>query len=201
MKGLLIKDFLVLVKQMKLLLIIIPIIIITGGASFAASIAILIGAALPMTAIGYDEQAKWNELAVMMPYSKKSIVLSKYILGYIAIAVLAVLFTVVISLKSFENGYLMIGFSIVGGLLLIAINTPIMFKFGTQKVRFIYLLFIAVTTALGIVFKDNITNIPTNIINIIPADIINIIPILSIVFVIVLNVISVIISFKIKKNV
>ena len=57
MKGLLLKAFLVLVKQMKFLLILIPIIAITGGSSMA-SIAILVGAMLPMTAMAYDEQSE-----------------------------------------------------------------------------------------------------------------------------------------------
>ena len=51
-------------------LILIPIMAITGGVSMA-SIAILLGAMLPMTAMAYDEQSKWNDLAVLMPYSKK----------------------------------------------------------------------------------------------------------------------------------
>jgi ABC-2 type transport system permease protein len=80
MRGLLLKDFLVVTKQLKLFLIIIPVMAMVGGGSMA-SMAILMGSVLPMTAIAYDERSKWNEIAVMMPYSKKEIVLSKYLLG------------------------------------------------------------------------------------------------------------------------
>ncbi|MEG0372022.1 MAG: ABC-2 transporter permease [Clostridium sp.] len=82
MSGLLIKDILVITKQLKIFLIIIPVMAITGGGSMDM-LAILMSSVLPMTAIAYDERSKWNQIAVMMPYSRKDMVISKYLLGYI----------------------------------------------------------------------------------------------------------------------
>ena len=40
---------------------------------------------LPYTAMAYDERSKWNQLAAMMPYSDRDIVLSKYVFGWLFI--------------------------------------------------------------------------------------------------------------------
>ncbi len=197
MKGLLMKDFFVIAKQMKLYLLLIPVMAIMGGASLA-SIAILLGAVLPMTAIAYDEQAKWNELAVMMPYSKKSIVLSKYVLGYLCMAGTAVLFVIaqlitaaILHRNPSENLY-MISFSILSGLFLIAVNTPIMFKFGSQKGRFVFIAFMGLAVAVGTIFRDVMPEISVSLVNLIP--------VLAFVAALILNVVSVFISLCIKPS-
>lgn len=195
MKGLLTKDFLVIAKQLKLYLLIIPVMAIAGGASLA-SIAVLLGAVLPMTAMAYDEQSKWNEYAVMMPYSKKDIVFSKYLLGYIGMTGAAALFvmvqciiTIIQSGNLGENLY-MIFFSVLSGLLLIAVNTPILFKFGSQKGRFVFIAFLGLTAAVGTLIKDIFPEIPSNLSNLIPT--------LALVTALILNVASVSISLHIK---
>ncbi len=197
MKGLLMKDFFVITKQMKLYLLLIPVMAIMGGASLA-SIAILLGAVLPMTAIAYDEQAKWNELAVMMPYSKKSIVLSKYVLGYLCMAGAAVLFVIaqlitaaILHRNPSENLY-MISFSILSGLFLIAVNTPIMFKFGSQKGRFVFIAFMGLAVAVGTIFRDVMPEISVSLVNLIP--------VLAFVAALILNVVSVFVSLRIKQS-
>ena len=50
MKGLLIKDFMVIVKQLKLFIIVIPLMALAGGTT-AAPMAVLFGSMLPITAI------------------------------------------------------------------------------------------------------------------------------------------------------
>lgn len=195
MKGLLLKDFLVLTKQMKLFLILIPVMAIAGGAPMA-SIAILIGAVLPMTAMAYDEQSKWNDLAVMMPYSRKNIILSKYVLGYLCMTGAAVLFVAVKMIlsasqhKTLGESLYVVMFAIVSGLLLIAINTPISFKYGVQKGRFVFFIFMGVSVALGSMIRDQIPSIPEKMISLLPA--------ITVLSVLVINVFSILVSFRIK---
>lgn len=195
MKALMMKDFLVIIKQLKLFLLIIPIMAIIGGASIVP-IAILLGAAIPMTAIAYDEQSKWNELAVMMPYTKKNIVLSKYLLGYLCIAGAAILF-IIVQLITAISGYgnmgqtlFMLYFSILSGLFLIAVNTPIMFKFGTQKGRFVFIVFMGLIAAGGSIINNLYTEIPPNLAESFPM--------LLFVLAVMINVASVRISLQIK---
>ncbi len=145
MRALLTKDFLVLTKQLKVLLVLIPIMLLTGG-SFMASFAILIGAALPMTSFAYDEQSRWNELAAMLPYSDKDLVLSKYVLGYLCMAATALLSLAaelvlpVLGVKTPAPAGFILPTSCTISLLLIAINLPILRKFGAQKGRIVFIL-------------------------------------------------------------
>ena len=195
MKGLLIKDFLVLTKQMKLFLIIIPFIAITGGTSIA-SIGILLGAMLPMTAMAYDEQSKWNNLAIMMPYSRKDIILSKYVLGYLGMGCTFILFLLAqiiintIHPINIDEIIYMILFTIISGLLFISINIPIAFKYGTQKGRIVFIIFIGVISAAGTIFIDIIPTIPENIISVFPT--------IGIIIGLLLNVISIFLSLHIN---
>ena len=197
MKGLLLKDFLVLTKQLKFFLIWVVIMAIFSGSTMA-SIAILAGAMLPMTAMAYDERAKWNDLAVMMPYSRKSMILSKYLLGYLCMAGAALLFMTVqfiitaIQYKDFGGNLDMVMFAVVSGLLLIAIHTPLSFKYGMQKGGFVTFIFMGVFIALVSMIRDQIPSIPEKMISLLP---------IMIVFaVVVLNVISVFISLHLKKS-
>jgi ABC-2 type transport system permease protein len=90
MKALLLKDCYTLMKQIKIYIIMIIIFAIIPGYSIS-SIAMFYAAMLPITALAYDERSKWNSLAMMMPYSDESIVGSKYMLGYIAVAAASLL--------------------------------------------------------------------------------------------------------------
>ena len=144
MKGLLIKDFMVIVKQLKLFIIVIPLMALAGGTT-AAPMAVLFGSMLPITAIAYDERSKWDELAQMMPYSRLSLVLNKYLLGYIcmlAAATLAFISMLVMAAvgKGAEQGQAGIMlFSICCGMIFIAVNTPVIIKFGSEKGRFVFI--------------------------------------------------------------
>ena len=80
MKGLLIKDWKTLLKQMKVMLAIVVVFACIPG-TYMAAFALFYAAMLPVTALAYDERAKWDELAAMMPYTAKAIVGSKYVLG------------------------------------------------------------------------------------------------------------------------
>lgn len=197
MKGLFIKDLLVITKQLKLLLIVIPILAITGGNTMTCA-SILLGAMMPMIAIAYDEQSKWNELAVMMPYSKKALVLSKYMLGYLCMAGASVIYLFIqllltsISHEPISNTLFMLYFSIISGLFLIAVNTPIILKFGSQKGRIIFVVFMILAASLGSVINESIAQIPQIVIEVLPT--------ILFMFVILLNIISFSISLKIKQS-
>lgn len=195
MRGLLLKDFLVVTKQLKLFLIIIPVMAIVGGGSMA-TLAILMGSVLPMTAIAYDERSKWNEIAVMMPYSKKDIVLSKYLLGYLcmlgaAVLVMAAQIVMVSSGQGNVSGSVnMLLLSLASGLIFIAINTPVLFQFGSEKGRFVFIIAIAGAAGLGPIMK----NINSDIL----LSMLNTLPILLLGIGVVLNFVSIVISMRIK---
>ena len=73
MKGLLIKDRKTLLKQMKVMLAITALLACVPS-TYMSAFALFYAAMLPITALAYDERAKWDELAAMMPYTAKAIV-------------------------------------------------------------------------------------------------------------------------------
>ena len=197
MKSLLLKDFYVITKQLKIFLIIIPVIALTTGEAMS-TFSILLGAVLPMTAIAYDERSEWNELAAMMPYSKFDLIFSKYLLGYLCMFVAALL-VFIGQIIGKNNGIVAIDddikvllFAVMGGLIFIAINTPILFKFGSEKGRFVFIITMALVGASGPILQKVDSRIILKIFNLSP--------VILLAFVVILNMMSLMISMNIKKD-
>lgn len=197
MKSLLLKDFYVITKQLKIFLIIIPVLALTTGEAMS-TFSILLGAVLPMTAIAYDERSKWNELAAMMPYSKFDLIFSKYLLGYLCMFGAALL-VFIGQIIGKNNGIVVIDddinvllFAVMGGLIFIAINTPILFKFGSEKGRFVFIITMALVGASGPILQKVDSRIILKIFNLSP--------VILLAFVVILNVMSLMISMNIKKD-
>lgn len=197
MKSLLLKDFYVITKQLKIFLIIIPVIALTTGEAMS-TFSILLGAVLPMTAIAYDERSKWNELAAMMPYSKFDLIFSKYLLGYLCMfgAALLVFIGQIIGknngIVAIDDDIKVLLFAVMGGLIFIAINTPILFKFGSEKGRFVFIITMALVGASGPILQKVDSRIILKIFNLSP--------VILLAFVVILNVMSLMISMNIKKD-
>ena len=85
MKALVQKDFYVIWKQMRILVLVLALLSMVNSA-FNTVFLVVWCSMLPYTAMAYDERSHWNQLAAMMPYSKRDIVLSKYVLGWLCMA-------------------------------------------------------------------------------------------------------------------
>ncbi|HPF18706.1 MAG TPA: ABC-2 transporter permease [Bacillota bacterium] len=155
MKGLLLKDFYTLVVQMKLFLLMIAIFTLVPNFSMSG-FAIVYAAMLPITALAYDERSKWTQLAAMMPYTPTELVVSKYILGYATVAGAFVLSliaqTVIGSLKGSPIGgmdVLVVFITANIALLIQAANLPLIFHFGVEKGRLLFMGIIAAMVMIG----------------------------------------------------
>lgn len=73
----------------------------------------------------------------------------------------------------------------------ITLEDIILFRFGAQKGRFIFIAFIGISVAAGTIIKDITPEIPVNIVNLLP--------VLTIITVLIHNIISVFISLHIKQ--
>lgn len=196
MKGLLKKDLLVLMKQLLAFIIIVPILSFSGN--MMAVLAVVFGAILPMTAMAYDEQSKWNEMAVMLPYSKMDLVFSKYLLGYVCMLGTGTLAVVgrgvlhVLGKGSMDGVWTMLWGGLVCGLVFIAINHPILFKFGTEKGRYVYFAAMILVGSSGAILKEMNINFRPDRMHLSKGLIFGL--------VVVLNMISVLISIRIKEK-
>lgn len=201
MKGLLLKDYYTLLKQLRFYLIFLLIFTIIPNMNLS-SIAIVYAAMLPITVIAYDERSKWDQLAAMMPYSKRELVFSKYLLGYIGVALFSII-TLVLQVAvgligenafSTEQGMAIL-VTAAAGLILLAINLPFMFWLGVERGRVVFMIIIGVTVFLGMMSADSAKNLLANQ-TITESQLI----VLSGAVTILANVVSVFISSKIYRN-
>ena len=138
MKALIIKDTYVIWRQMKYFLVLI-FLFSALPSGFNNAFAVIYTSMLPYTALAYDERSKWDQLAAMMPYSTRDVVLSKYVFGWLCIggaAVLSGLLQAALSLvidRAFLPGVMAL--SVLGALCILALSLPLMFRLGVERGR------------------------------------------------------------------
>ena len=123
------------------------------GGAFNSVFVVVWCAMLPFTAMAYDERSHWDQLAAMMPYSKRDIVLSKYILGWLCMAVAMVIsaaFQAAASVFTHEAPALStLAMSFLGGVIALAVTLPMIFRFGVERARWGFLIIVFGVAILG----------------------------------------------------
>lgn len=162
MKGLLIKDFFTLVKQLKFVLLFLIIMVVIPGINQSA-FAMIYFAMMPITAMAYDERCKWDSLAAIMPYTAKDLVLSKYLLGYIGMGAASILsLGANWIIKLFQHNTLTMADALAilliacTGMILLAVNLPFIFRFGVEKGRIVFMVIIATSVFALMMAGDKI---------------------------------------------
>lgn len=147
MSGLIIKDGYTMIKQTKLLMLL-TVIFAVIPSDFMFGYSVFYAAMMPITALAYDERAKWDKFAGMLPYSAGQIVGRKYIIGYLSVGCVFLLTLVskvifagmkgqTLTMESLASLFLIICIAV----LVQAVNLPIMFWIGVEKGRMIFVLF------------------------------------------------------------
>ncbi len=162
MKSLILKDLYNIshnVKSMFFILIVLAIAIIpNSGVSGYIGTTVLICSMMVVTTFAFDDVSKWNKYALVMPISKKQLVISKFIVLLIFSAIgslVGLLFgsviDMVINKTSFTVDMLFSALvSVVVAMVCGGMMIPLIFKFGTEKGRI--LMFISVLVPIGIGF-------------------------------------------------
>lgn len=152
MKALLMKDACVLWRHMRIFVLVLVVMALTGGAYNSIFIVVWCSM-LPYTAMAYDERSHWDQMAAMMPYSRRDIVLSKYVLGWICMGASIVMSVVVQSAAVFvgrsgpEASMLLT--SLFAGIISLDITLPMILRFGVERGRMIFMLVIFGVAILG----------------------------------------------------
>ena len=147
MKGLIQKDVYVLWKQMRIFFLVM-LVIMVGNGSFGSVFVVLWSSMLPYTALAYDERCKWDQMAAMMPYSPRDLVLSKYVLGWLCAGaagavVLAVQAIIrVLHLPMATGSPLAVLISFCASASVLAITLPVMIWFSVERGRMVMFLVI-----------------------------------------------------------
>lgn len=145
MKALLRKDITVLWRRMKIFFLLILVFSAVPSA-FQNTFAVVYAAMIPYSIFSVDEVSKWDTLSMMLPYSAKEIVGSKYLLGgaFIAFSALLVwagrLVHLLLGIPVMEDLTLM---AVCISLLVMDLTLPAVFRFGVEKARLTMLFLIA----------------------------------------------------------
>ena len=144
MKALLLKDWYVLRKQLWPWLVLLFIWSIVPTL-YLNLMAMVYGAMIPYSVMAYDQRSRWDKFARMLPYSDRTVVLSRYTLGWISIAAGGVVMLMLQSVLSlffpqFDCPLWLPLTALCVGLVLLDINIPLMLRFGTEKARWITFL-------------------------------------------------------------
>lgn len=170
MKGLILKDLLQLKSYIKTLIIFMVIFVFVSlepqNTSTDGLLVVMMTLGLGMfgmATFSYDEMAKADRYILTLPFSRKEIVLSKYILQFIltmAGAILGIVLSIIVSLvlnKGIPDFIDLISMAIGGmfGIGLVeSIQIPCIYKMGAEKGR-IYMFIITIIVAFvagGIIF-------------------------------------------------
>lgn len=174
MKALIMKDACVLWKQMRIFVFLLAVMSVTGGA-FNSVFIVVWCSMLPYTAIAYDERSHWNQLAAMMPYSRRDLVLSKYVLGWLCMAVcaagsMALQAAATLIGRGGPDVSMMLG-SLLTGVICLDLTLPMIFRFGVERGRMIFMLIVFAAAVAGGAAADvaeEIGRIPVPVIALLP---------------------------------
>ena len=145
MKALLLKDFYVLRKQMWVY----AIIVLAWGVvpqAWLNLLAVVYGSIIPYSAMAYDQRSRWDKFTRMLPYSDQAAVMSRYVLGWIFIlasAAIVMLSQGILSQLSIPSAFFsalplrILFVALCIGCLLLALNIPLMLRFGAEKARLV----------------------------------------------------------------
>lgn len=161
MKGLLLKDWYQVRTSMKTLYLAVAIVLVIWMFSSSSSYvfpvsytAIFLGI-LPVNLLTYDQSSGWVEYGWTLPVSKKTLVAEKYLVGLLCAAAAVVIGGLFVAVLVLGKGgavdeaalFLMAG-SVSTILLINGIALPLLYRFGAEKARLIYMLTFAGLGAL-----------------------------------------------------
>jgi ABC-2 type transport system permease protein len=170
MKGLILKDFYMIMKYCRSFIFIVIVFLafscFGNGSSFFVIYPTLIAGIIPVTLISYDERERWNIYSAALPYTKAQIVSSKYLIGLISELAVIFLSAVMqayhmVNVGSFAwNDFMSYVFSIlVIGLIGPSLLLPLVFKFGAEKGRIAFYIVIGSLCAIGTIASESGFNI------------------------------------------
>ena len=165
MKGLLIKDYYMLVKYFKTYLLLVGVMAIVVMFSSSTPVFIIypviMANMLPVSLINYDELSHFDKYYQTMPISKTQYVTGKYLASLIFQLLSVFIFTVAYGISlvmgsEFEINKL---FSLVSFMIFLvgvlpSILLPFVFKYGSEKGRLFYLLITAIVAGIATYFVN-----------------------------------------------
>jgi hypothetical protein len=162
MKGLLIKD-LVNIGTQKRIIIILLFLIAAGvfipdmSIAFSLGVLSMISVTLMLTLFSVDEQSNWDKYALTAGVSRKDLVMSKYVFA-VGLTVINFIITLILGTLmgdfSFGISLLTAGLLASATLLILSVMIPLLYKFGVQKGKLMFLIPILLLAFAGRYLPD-----------------------------------------------
>lgn len=153
MKGLLLKDWYLTTKYMRALILIslafAVMSVLSPENSFFRIYPAVMFAMIPVSLYSYDDREKWTVYAQAFPVSRAQYVTGKYLFGALGMAALVALLTVLYLISGAEGFGGAVTLSLVLGLGSASLMLPVLFRFGAEKGRIAYLIFVGVICGGG----------------------------------------------------
>lgn len=160
MKGLLIKDLLNLRQTGRVWALLLIVFLVIGfvqqSPAYVGSMLMVMLLLLPVNAMAYDENARWDAYALTMPITRRDLALSKYLLTLLG-AVDAALVSVACGLlmgAGLREVLATVGLLLAVGLCMVSVLLPLLFRFGVQKGRMLMIVIVLLPLALAAAFPD-----------------------------------------------
>ena len=148
MKGLLLEDWYLTLKYLRMLILISLLFaamsVFSPENGFFRIYPAVMFAMIPVSLYSYDDREKWTVYAQAFPVSRAQYVTEKYLFGAICTGALVALLTVLYLISGAEGFVGAVTLSLVLGLGSASLMLPILFRFGAEKGRLAYLIFIGV---------------------------------------------------------
>ena len=168
MTGLILKDLLCMRRVGKVLLGLLAFYVVlflaTGGdeaVGVLSGMTVLMTALLSINAFAFDELAKWRPYELSLPVPKNRIVLSRYLLALLfaaCAAVLSLLLELVIFRSLSPDQLVSVLASLEAALVFCAVLFPVIYKYGTQKARFVMMAVVMIPVLFVLLWQK--TNVP-----------------------------------------
>lgn len=170
MKGLLLKDWYMMVKYCKAWVLILA--VMMGASAFSEKpmlflmYPVMLAGLTAVTLMAYDERSGWTTLSRAMPYSKAQLVSVKYIVTLFLLAA-AVVLTVAVQLVRAGMGASsagsmggILGVLLSAGLTMPAVILPLVFRFGVEKARILYGIVLGLAIACMVFASMTVQDMP-----------------------------------------
>ena len=202
MKGLLIKDFYLMMKTCRMYFLMILVffvlaVVIPERSAIYFYDAIFMGM-LSHSLLSLEERDGSDKYYLICPYSRKQIVIEKYILSAILIAVISAVIAVLELIKKTDISEIMLILSIVSavGIVFPSISMPVMFKYGYAKGKIVFICLGGLIGICGAFLVNTTTFFSVNLVQ----SINGFLPLILIVGSVLIFVLSCLISVRLYQN-
>lgn len=168
MKGLIRKDLYMIWNYGRMLLLMSAVFLAVSAVAeqnyFFVVYPVLFGGILPVTLISYEERDGWNRLCDALPLSRKTVVNERYVMTILCFLALYLLTMAVQAAVLIPKGraaeLVQLACLLPGvGLIAPAVMIPVTLRWGVEKGRIAYFIFIGVVVALGVMGANAITDL------------------------------------------